>query len=299
MVRTNALVRRLPAVETLGSVTYICTDKTGTLTMNRMQVEALYCDGVLEPHPGHGPLWNDLLRAMVLCSDARVDDTGTVVGDPTEVALTVAARQAGLEKLPLERDYPRVAEIPFDSDRKCMTTVHQDPEGGFLAVTKGAVEVILSRATQMASSAGTIDFDPGQLLRVNDRLAADGLRVLAIAMRRWSLLPEAITPEVMERDLILLGFVGLMEPPREEARQAVSQCKDAGIVPVMITGDHPLTAKAIAFTFVLQVATIYVPALNHIFKTVPLSLTELAATLAIAAVVFVAVEVEKWVKRRR
>jgi Ca2+-transporting ATPase len=246
MVRTNALVRRLPAVETLGSVTYICTDKTGTLTMNRMQVEALYCDGVLEPHPGHGPLWNDLLRAMVLCSDARVDDTETVVGDPTEVALTVAARQAGLEKLPLERDYPRVAEIPFDSDRKCMTTIHQDPEGGFLAVTKGAVEVILARATQMASASGTIDLDPTPWLRVNDRMAADGLRVLAIAMRRWSHLPEAITPEVMERDLILLGLVGLMDPPREEARQAVSQCKDAGIVPVMITGDHPLTAKAIA-----------------------------------------------------
>ena len=246
MVRTNALVRRLPAVETLGSVTYICTDKTGTLTMNRMQVEALYCDGVLEQHPGHGPLWNDLLRAMALCSDARADETGTVVGDPTEVALTVAARQAGLEKLPLERDYPRVAEIPFDSDRKCMTTVHQDPEGGFLAVTKGAVEVILARATQMASSSGMIDFDPAQLLGVNDRMAADGLRVLAIAMRRWSLLPEDITAEVVERDLVLLGFVGLMDPPREEARQAVSQCKDAGIVPVMITGDHPLTAKAIA-----------------------------------------------------
>jgi P-type Ca2+ transporter type 2C len=246
MVRTNALVRRLPAVETLGSVTYICTDKTGTLTMNRMQVEALYCDGALERHPGNGSPWDDLLRAMALCSDARADDTGTVVGDPTEVALTVAAHQAGLDKLTLERDYPRAAEIPFDSDRKCMTTIHQNPEGGFLAVTKGAVEVILARATQMATSSGMSHYDPAQLLSVNDRMAAEGLRILAIAMRRWLLLPEDITAETVERDLVLLGFVGLMDPPREEARQAVAQCKDAGIVPVMITGDHPLTAKAIA-----------------------------------------------------
>jgi Ca2+-transporting ATPase len=109
MVRHNALVRRLPAVETLGSVTYICTDKTGTLTMNRMQVETLYCDGAVEERPGSGATWDELLRAMALCSDVRADDTGTVVGDPTEVALTVAARQAGLDQLRLEREYPRVA----------------------------------------------------------------------------------------------------------------------------------------------------------------------------------------------
>ena len=246
MVQTKALVRRLPAVETLGSVTYICTDKTGTLTMNRMQVEAFYGDGTVERRPRSSATWDEMLRAMALCSDARSDDIGTVVGDPTEVALTIAASQAGVDKFTLEREYPRVAEIPFDSDRKCMTTIHKDPEGGFLAVTKGAVEVILARATHMATSSGIIHFDADELLRVNDRMAADGLRVLAIAMRRWSLLPEDITAEVVERDLVLLGFVGLMDPPREEARQAVAQCKDAGIVPVMITGDHPLTAKAIA-----------------------------------------------------
>ena len=246
MVQTKALVRRLPAVETLGSVTYICTDKTGTLTMNRMQVEAYYGDGTVEPRPRSSVTWDEMLRAMALCSDARSDDIGTVVGDPTEVALTIAASQAGVDKFTLEREYPRVAEIPFDSDRKCMTTIHKDPEGGFLAVTKGAVEVILARATHMATSSGIIHFDADELLRVNDRMAGEGLRVLAIAMRRWSLLPEDITAEVVERDLVLLGFVGLMDPPREEARQAVAQCKDAGIVPVMITGDHPLTAKAIA-----------------------------------------------------
>jgi P-type Ca2+ transporter type 2C len=252
MVRTNALVRRLPAVETLGSVTYICTDKTGTLTMNRMQVEALYCDGTLERQPGNGPLWDEMLGAMALCSDARADGTGTVVGDPTEVALVVSARQAGVKQSPLERDYPRVAEIPFDSDRKCMTTIHQDPAGGFRSLTKGAVEVIVARAAQVATSSGMSHFDPAQLLSINDRMAADGLRVLAIAMRRWSSLPEQVTAETVERDLILLGFVGLMDPPREEARQAVAQCKDAGIVPVMITGDHPLTAGAIARRLAIQ-----------------------------------------------
>ncbi len=246
MVRTNALVRRLPAVETLGSVTYICTDKTGTLTMNRMQVEAFFCDRAVESRPRGGAPWDELLRAMALCSDAHADETGSLVGDPTEVALTVAASQAGFEKVSLEEDYPRVAEIPFDSDRKCMTTMHRHPTEGFLAITKGAVEVILARAVQVATSDGTTGVEADHLLSVNDRLAADGLRVLAIAGRHWSGLPEDITAEVVERDLVVLGFVGLMDPPREEACQAVDQCKAAGIVPVMITGDHPVTAKAIA-----------------------------------------------------
>jgi Ca2+-transporting ATPase len=246
MVRLKALVRRLPAVETLGSVTYICTDKTGTLTMNRMRVEALYCDGTLEQHPRSGTPWDDMVRAMALCSDAHTDDTGTVVGDPTEVALTIAASQAVVDKAALDRQYPRVAELPFDSDRKCMTTMHRQPEGGFLAVTKGAVEGILARARQIATASGMTTFDADELLSINDRMAADGLRVLAIARRHWSSLPNDVTPEVVERELILLGFVGLMDPPREEAREAVEQCKTAGIVPVMITGDHPLTARAIA-----------------------------------------------------
>jgi P-type Ca2+ transporter type 2C len=246
MVRTKALVRRLPAVETLGSVTYICTDKTGTLTMNRMQVEALFCDRAVASRPRSGAPWDELLRAMALCSDAHFDETGTLVGDPTEVALTVAARQAGIDKFSLEQEYPRVAEIPFDSDRKCMTTMHRHPAEGFWAITKGAAEVILARATQLATSEGTAAIEAEPLLTVNDRMAADGLRVLAIARRYWSTLPEDMTAEVVERDLVVLGFVGLLDPPREEARQAVDQCKAAGIVPVMITGDHPLTAKAIA-----------------------------------------------------
>jgi P-type Ca2+ transporter type 2C len=246
MVRTKALVRRLPAVETLGSVTYICTDKTGTLTMNHMQVEAFFCDRTLASRPASGAPWDELLRAMALCSDVHPDETGALVGDPTEVALTEAAIRAGLDKFGLEQAYPRVAEIPFDADRKCMTTMHRHPTAGFVAITKGAVEVIVARAEQLATADGTTALEAEPLLSVNDRLAADGLRVLAIAGRHWSTLPNDITAEVMERDLVLLGFVGLLDAPRQEARQAVDQCKAAGIVPVMITGDHPLTARAIA-----------------------------------------------------
>jgi Ca2+-transporting ATPase len=246
MAQKKALVRRLPAVETLGSVTYICTDKTGTLTMNRMAVEAFYCDDAMAANPQREPPWDELLRAMALCSDVNPDASGALVGDPTEVALTAAASQAGVDKRTLEREYPRLAEIPFDSDRKCMTTLHQHPEGGILSLTKGAVEVIMARARRMATSSGTSGLDIKHLTGVSERMAADGLRVLALGMRRWTSLPEDLTPETVERDLTLLGFVGLVDPPREEAREAVETCKAAGIVPVMITGDHPVTAKAIA-----------------------------------------------------
>ena len=236
MVARRALVRRLPAVETLGSVTYVCSDKTGTLTLNRMRVEAWYCDGALRPTPGTGRAWDGLLLAMALSNDAAPGPAGRILGDPTEVALLVAAQEAGVEKTKEERRFPRVAELPFDSERKCMTTVHRDPDGGFVAFTKGAVEAVVERAR---------DGRP-QLLEVSERMASDGLRVLAVAVRRWEALPEPISPASVERDLSLLGFVGLLDPPREEAREAVATCRAAGIVPVMITGDHALTARAIA-----------------------------------------------------
>jgi len=236
MVARRALVRRLPAVETLGSVTYICSDKTGTLTLNRMRVEAWYCDGALRPTPGTGGPWDELLLAMALSNDAAQGPEGTILGDPTEVALLAAAHEAGVDKTEEERRFPRVAEVPFDAERKCMTTVHRDPAGGFVAFTKGAVEAVVERSR---------DGRP-PLLEVGERMASDGLRVLAVAVRRWEALPAPISPASVERDLTLLGFVGLMDPPREEVREAVATCRAAGIVPVMITGDHALTARAIA-----------------------------------------------------
>jgi Ca2+-transporting ATPase len=247
MIRQNALIRKLPAVETLGSVTYVCSDKTGTLTLNRMTVEELYTDGTLHPaaqvEPGSS---RDFFTALALSNDADADASGTALGDPTEVALHVMARQAGFDKKTLGADLPRVAEIPFDSDRKCMTTFHRRANGSFISFTKGAIDVLLDKATSVATKGGVAPLDAAELEQVNDRMAADGLRVLAIAMRNWESLPTDLSPEGVETDLTILGLVGMMDPPREEAKEAVRLCKTAGIRPVMITGDHPLTAQAIA-----------------------------------------------------
>jgi Ca2+-transporting ATPase len=246
MVATRALVRRLPAVETLGSVTYVCSDKTGTLTLNRMRVEEFYCNGVVASRPATGQPWEALLQAMALSNDAAPSVEGPVIGDPTEVALFAAARAAGVEKTPLESRYPRVAEIPFDSDRKCMTTVHRHPDGGFVSFTKGAAEIVQVRSTHVAMATGPMVLDADEVLRVSERMAGEGLRVLAFAARRWAARPGESVPAVVEQELTLLGLVGLLDPPREEVRDAVHTCYRAGIVPVMITGDHPLTARAIA-----------------------------------------------------
>ena len=246
MVEKKALVRKLPAVETLGSVTYICSDKTGTLTLNRMRVEEFYCDGAVARAPRSGGPWEALLRAMALSNDARVEATGAVVGDPTEVALFVAAREAGVQRDAVEPLYPRVGELPFDSDRKCMTTLHGDPAGGLVSFTKGAVETLLGQSVRILTATGTAELHRDDLVKASERMAADGLRVLALGMRRWPAPPPALTPEAVEGELTLLGFVGIIDPPRDEAQAAVETCKAAGIVPVMITGDHPLTARAIA-----------------------------------------------------
>jgi len=247
MVQQKALVRKLPAVETLGSVTYICTDKTGTLTMNRMRAEEFYCDGTVESDPASNPVWGEFLKGMALCNDAVMGAESAVTGDPTETALYEAARQKGFVKETLELSSRRLAEIPFDSDRKCMTTFHEDAAGaGVVAFTKGAVEIVLQKCTQILTASGAVSMDTLQLLTLSERMAGDGLRVLALAKRTWTALPTDLNPARVEENLVLLGFVGLIDPPREEALKAVAACKAAGIIPVMITGDHPLTARSIA-----------------------------------------------------
>jgi Ca2+-transporting ATPase len=248
MVRQNALIRKLPAVETLGSVTYICTDKTGTLTLNKMTVEEIWVYGE--------EMKRLLFTGIALNNDARMDVDGNVIGDPTEIALYNVAREKGFKKEELERQYPRIAEIPFDSERKCMTTIHRAEvtpshlhhftTKPFISFTKGAIENLLERAEFMLTPDGIKPVDRTEILRVSERMAADGLRVIGIAVREWESLPDPISPENVEKGLTIIGLVGMMDPPRLEVEEAVRLCKEAGIKPVMITGDHPLTAKAIA-----------------------------------------------------
>ena len=246
MVKQHALIRRLPAVETLGSVTFICSDKTGTLTQNRMHVTEMYADSErrTEWNSDHAP-WHSLLQAMSLNSDAHLDQHNKVHGEPTEAALVYAALQAGFSKTQLEARMPRLLELPFDSERKRMTTFHRD-ENGIIAFSKGSPEALLPLCSQMLTSSGTQDPDLTVLLRQAELMASEGLRVLAFACRRWDVLPSAGDHESQERELTFLGFAGLIDPPRGEAKEAVAQCRTAGITPVMITGDHPATARAIA-----------------------------------------------------
>ncbi|MBW8270865.1 cation-translocating P-type ATPase [Caldovatus aquaticus] len=251
MVRRNALIRRLPAVETLGSVTVICSDKTGTLTQNRMVAEAFAVDGerraAAPERAAEAEPWRSFLWALALNNDAAAGRDGTVTGDPTEVALYLAAREAGVERPALEARAPRLAELPFDSERKCMTTLHRAPDGGgVIAFTKGAPERVIALCTARLTAAGPAPIEPSALLAEAERMAAEGLRVLAVARRDWPAVPERLAPETVERDLVFVGLVGLMDPPRPEVPQAVAECRTAGITPVMITGDHPLTARAIA-----------------------------------------------------
>jgi len=238
MARQNALVRRLPAVETLGSITYVCSDKTGTLTQNRMRAEAFDAAG----EPGAEP-WPSLLRALVLVNDAAAHGDGAMAGDPTEVALLEAAQARGVDCAEARKRFPRRHEYPFDSERKRMATVHAHGDH-FLVCVKGAPEAILPRCSARLGAQGAMPFDPAEALAHAERLAAQGLRVLAFAEREAKAQPAQ--EEEAESDLTFLGLVGLLDPPRREAAAAVADCLAAGIRPVMITGDHPATARAIA-----------------------------------------------------
>ncbi len=300
MVRRQALIRRLPAVETLGSVTVICSDKTGTLTQGTMSVQVLSAnrslvtvaeseDGLRADFQSNGealavseePHFSLLLRSSSLCTDARIQQPctpeETATGDPTEIALVKVAAQAGLVKGELETEYPRIDEIPFESARKRMTTLHRVPEyespsagpqpaqsggevgelrlrdkaqtaGEFVSYTKGALEMVLAgcrfilRDNQVQPLS---DADKAEIISQQEQLAAQGLRVLAAAYRLWEEAP-AMEADSVEQEMVFIGFAGMSDPPRPEAQPAVQTCKQAGIVPVMITGDHAATAANIA-----------------------------------------------------
>jgi len=266
MVKRNALVRRLPAVETLGSTSVICSDKTGTLTKDEMTARQLFVGGQTFEVTGAGysPVGEfqqagegvlpsrallDLLRGAALASDARLEqaDSGSwqLKGDPTEGALVVAAVKAGLHKEALEREFPRIGETPFTSESKRMTTLHRSPGelAGAVAYVKGAPEVVLDACAYYVGQAGVTSLDEPARAGLHDQarsMAAQALRVLAVAIRPGASLAEA------ENGLTLLGLVGMIDPPRPEARAAIQTCEQAGIKAVMITGDHPATAQAIA-----------------------------------------------------
>jgi len=262
MARRNALIRRLPAVETLGCTSVICSDKTGTLTRDEMTVRRIWVAGETWELRGSGyepvgefllrgvptppsPELRRLLTAAALACDAEVRRSAAgwqIAGDPTEGALVVAAAKAGLDKRALEEEAPRVGEIPFTSETKRMTTLHHTRDGS-VAVTKGAPEVLLPGCTSLVTAGGVAPLDEtarSRLLEVAHTFAADALRVLAIAAKEGAGLQTA------REDMTLLGLVGMIDPPRPEASEAIAVCERAGIRPVMITGDHPLTAKAVA-----------------------------------------------------
>ena len=243
MVKKNALIRRLPAVETLGSASVICSDKTGTLTQNRMTLTKVWVEGQqgLEAvSEGNSQMARHLLTLGTLCCDGSVtygaDGKETHIGDPTETAILVAAHKNGLEQEALNGKYPRLGELPFDSDRKLMTSVNQ-MEGKTVVIVKGAFDVMAARCVKGDLEAAR---------EKNDEMSRQALRVLAVGYKVIPSLPEELTSEALENGLTLLGLVGMIDPPRPEAKAAVATCRKAGIKPVMITGDHVVTASAIA-----------------------------------------------------
>ena len=267
MARRKAIVRHLPATETLGSTTIICSDKTGTLTKGEMTVKRVYAEGNVyevtgvgyEPRGDFKPSLTDVEQdpvkftclCGVLCNDAKLTNQNgswKIIGDPTEGALVVAAAKAHIDVDAARQDYPRVAEVPFTSERKMMSTVHKTKEGQYLLAAKGAAEVVIEKCSKLQhqSSSVVLDQDSRQkALHANDSFAAEGFRVLAVGYRLLDELPDEVD-EGIEREMTFLGLLGMIDPPREEATEAVKLCKKAGVCVVMITGDHKLTATWVA-----------------------------------------------------
>lgn len=236
MSKQGAVIRRLTAVETLGCAQVICSDKTGTLTQNRMTVVQHYGDEEM------------LARTMALCSDAKLETDGTVVGEPTEAALVSYAAGLALKKNEMESETPRIGEAPFDSARKMMSTLHQT-EDGIIQYTKGAPDVILSHCTHYLENGSVYPMDNRkmeEILGQNREMAGQALRVLAAAFRKWNVRPENSEPEYLEQQLTFVGLTGMIDPIRPEVKPAIDRCRTAGIRPIMITGDHKDTAVAIA-----------------------------------------------------
>ena len=245
MAKKNTVIRRLPAVETLGGAEVICSDKTGTLTQNRMKVTKVVSLGKDLRRDEEKRRF--ILTLFALCNDAKREGT-RIVAEPTEKALAEAAEEGGVSLKGLWKEMPRIGEIPFSSERKLMTTVHRCGDR-WISVTKGAPDILLEKCSRCLDEKGKVSLDhrrKSEARMKNGEMAAGALRVVAVAFREWTEEPFFFTPEVLEQDLTFAGMAGMIDTPRPEAKEAVETCKRAGIRPVMITGDHALTAQAIA-----------------------------------------------------
>lgn len=249
MAKRNSVIRKLPAVETLGSTDIIASDKTGTLTMNQMTVEKLYSDGTLIDAADEVAHENMALRIMNFANDTKFAQDGTLMGDPTETALVQYGLNHGFDVREKVAEEPRVAELPFDSERKLMSTVHELKDGKYLVAVKGAPDVLLKRTTQVLHNGDVTamnEQEKQKILTTNKDMAQQALRVLGMAYKIIDSVPADPTTEELENNLIFAGLVGMIDPERKEAAGAVKKAKEAGIRPIMITGDHRDTAEAIA-----------------------------------------------------
>ena len=248
LAKRNSIVRKLPAVETLGSTEIIASDKTGTLTMNQMTVEKVYTNGQLQSAATELGADNTTLRIMNFANDTKVDSDGKLIGDPTETALVQFGLDHNFDVRDVLKSEPRVAELPFDSDRKLMSTIHKEADGTYFVAVKGAPDQLLKRVTRIEINGEVrpiTDEDKQAILATNKDLAKQALRVLMMAYKTTNDIPT-LESEIVESDLIFSGLVGMIDPERPEAAEAVRVAKEAGIRPIMITGDHQDTAEAIA-----------------------------------------------------